>query len=125
MRKTLVAAGLLAVAACSSGPAPARGPERMGGGQTSADGAVRVLSVKLALEGRPNAQGATCEIAVANPMKSAVKRQCRVIYYSHTGAELLYPQETWAEFELAAGEHKVLEHTCPFRTAKEARLEIR
>ena len=124
-RGLMAAALVVLLAACSSNPPAPKGPERVGPGQASSDGTIAVVSVKLDLEGLANARGAQCELEMENRSKIAVKRDVRVVYFSHTGAELLYPQETWIAVELAAGERRAFTHTCPFRAAKEAKVEVR
>ncbi len=124
MRRT--AAGLLALlAACASSPVAPSAGDRLAAGEASSDGAVRVEAIRLDLSGRPNAMGAPCEIDVVNPSSGAVRRAYRVVYLSHTGAELQYVEDAWTPLELPAGGHRTLRHTCPFRTARQARLELR
>lgn len=96
MRAVLAAAMLVLAmgSSCSRKPEASR-KHRVA---ASVEEPVAVESACLDLDGRENALGAPCEVAVRNPSAKAVERQYRVVYFSHTGAELLradHDEEEW------------------------------
>jgi len=120
MMRAVLAIGLLLITSCST-QGLAR---RLAAGEQSADGSVAVESIHFNPSGSPNGQGAVCEIDVVNRTSGTVRRRWLAVYYTASGAELLYPKEPWEPLELAPSERRRLTHSCPFRTAKQAKVAL-